>query len=642
MKTTVAQTYQVPITADAGTRAPRPRKPFAAARWLAMALVAVFTFAAQAQRTATATAVVMSGFVVDITVTDGGAGYFYFDPPAVAITGGGGSGASAVATQSNGAVSHISVLTTGSGYTGTPNVVIAPPLPTMGVTTMALQMSPMLVVDGEPGSTARVSYAESATPNQWVVITNAVLGTNTFTWCDPQARPGQRRYEAVSVPPNPSPNPRTALGTAVVYNGFVVGVTIINGGRGYLSSPSITFVGSGSGATATATISNGVVTQVTMINPGAGYGSASVVFSAPPRLTRLTEYRVPQLAVRQEPPSDVILQASTTPAGTNRWTDLTALRTSSNGAVWFDMTATQAMAQFYRTVVRPIPASMVLIPAGSFTMGNCMDSNNSLELPLHTVQVSAFYMDKYEVTKALWDGVYQWATNHGYSFDNAGSGKASTHPVQAINWYDAVKWCNARSEKEGRPPAYYTEASQTVVYRNGRSSVENGWVKWAGGYRLPTEAEWEKASRGGISGHRFPWSGTDNISHSVANYNATTNYPYNVGYPYDLSYPAGYHPAFNDGISPYTSPVGYFAANGYGLCDMAGNVHEWCWDWKAWYSSGSQTDPRGPTSGSMRVLRGGSWYQVPWYCQSSARNENGPTAHSFILGFRVVLAPVQP
>jgi formylglycine-generating enzyme required for sulfatase activity len=279
---------------------------------------------------------------------------------------------------------------------------------------------------------------------------------------------------------------------------------------------------------------------------------------------------------------------------------------------------------------------MVLIPAGSFTMGNCMSPSegNSDELPLLTVYVSAFYMDRYEVTKALSDEVYQWAITHGYTFDDAGSGKASTHPVQSIDWYDCVKWCNARSENEGRVPAYYTSAAQTTPYRTGQINVQNDWVNWNSGYRLPTEAEWEKAARGGASGHRFPWSDADTITHSRANYYS------DAGYGYDVSPTRGYHPAFDD-VRPYTSPVGYFAANGYGLYDMAGNVWEWCWDWYGSYSSDSQTDPRGPGSGSSRVIRGGGWLHYAVHCRTAYCGSIIPTGSGNFIGFRSVLPPGQ-
>jgi formylglycine-generating enzyme required for sulfatase activity len=306
------------------------------------------------------------------------------------------------------------------------------------------------------------------------------------------------------------------------------------------------------------------------------------------------------------------------------------------------LSASEILSLYNSGLPAPAPSSgMALIPAGSFTMGNCMNPNEgwSDEMPLHSVYVSAFYMDKYDVTYSLWQQVYTWATNHGYGFDNAGSGKAANHPVQTINWYDAVKWCNARSEMEGRTPAYYTDATLASVYRSGELDISNSCVNWNAGYRLPTEAEWEKAARGGASGQRFPWGNT--INESQANYSVDLGY-----FSYDVNPYSGCNAAYANGSYPYTSPVGSFAPNGYGLYDMAGNVWQWCWDWCGDYSSGSQTDPRGPTTGqygSNRELRGGSWSSNALYCRTAGRDDAGFPAHSNYAdyGFRSVLPPGQ-
>jgi formylglycine-generating enzyme required for sulfatase activity len=355
-------------------------------------------------------------------------------------------------------------------------------------------------------------------------------------------------------------------------------------------------------------------------------------FAAAPVITDIVMIGAnPRLGIQGDVGSTHQIRYSTDLSQTN-WTVLTNVVVAASPYWLVDVAAPPAPFRFYRVLALNLaPTNIALIPAGSFTMGDTFSEGNTNELPSHTVYVSAFFMDKSEVTKALWDDVYQWAITHSYSFDNPGSGKAADHPVQTISWYDMVKWCNARSEKDGRVTAYYTSVEQTTVYRTGQVDVQNDWVKWNAGYRLPTEAEWEKAARGGGSGRRFPWSDADTITHSRANYIS------DVAYAYDISLTRGYHPTFNDGVFPYTNPVGYFAANGYGLYGMAGNVFEYCWDVYGPYSGGSQTDPRGATSGPGHVLRGGSWFGPAVFNRVARRAFNPPTTAHDHGGFRSVL-----
>ena len=315
-------------------------------------------------------------------------------------------------------------------------------------------------------------------------------------------------------------------------------------------------------------------------------------------------------------------------------------------------------------------AEMVAIPAGSFQMGDSLgdwggagDDVNG-ELPVHAVYVSAFYIDTYEVTMALWDEVASWAVANSYdielavlSYDRSQlvtdvAAKAPDQPVYNVSWYEAVKWANARSEMEGLTPCYTFGGD---VYRSGPEDDPSGGsdpgCNWsANGYRLPTEAEWEKAARGGAAGLRFPWSDADTTDHGRANYygGGDSVYSYDVS-PAEEYYHPDYYPDEYSVPEPYTSPVGSFAPNGYGLYDMAGNVFEWCWDWydESYYASSPESDPHGPASGPweeddptffmpFRVVRGGDWNGPAYYSRVAFRMYVWPVEYGMTLGFRLV------
>jgi len=212
---------------------------------------------------------------------------------------------------------------------------------------------------------------------------------------------------------------------------------------------------------------------------------------------------------------------------------------------------------------------MVLIPAGSFLMGDAFNEGNSSERPVHEVYLDAFYMDIYEVTNAQYAA---FDPTHTYPV-----GKEN-HPVTHVSWYGAM-----------------------------------AYAQWAG-KRLPTEAEWEKAARGGLVSKRYPWG--DEVTGYEGNF---------------------YYPSYDPNAD--TTPVGSYAPNGYGLYDMGGNVWEWCEDWydASYYAASPTTNPQGPSSGTVHVLRGGSWCDNEGLLRVAYRGFFGNATYPGIdVGFRCV------
>jgi formylglycine-generating enzyme required for sulfatase activity len=229
-------------------------------------------------------------------------------------------------------------------------------------------------------------------------------------------------------------------------------------------------------------------------------------------------------------------------------------------------------------------------------MGSASEDGD--EQPVHPVRVSGFYMSKYEVTQEEWGELMG---------NNPSNFKGRKLPVENVSWYDAIDYCNRRSIKEGLIPVY-TRSGDAVT-----------WNRSANGYRLPTEAEWEYAARGGVQSRGYVYAGSNNAG--------------DVGW-------------YDGNSGSKTHDVGTKGGNELGLYDMSGNVWEWCWDWYGGYRLPvnlyneplTQTDPVGPDSGSDRVLRGGSWANYAQILRSAYRFSFWPSYRHNRDGVRLVRA----
>ncbi len=284
-----------------------------------------------------------------------------------------------------------------------------------------------------------------------------------------------------------------------------------------------------------------------------------------------------------------------------------------------------ASESFLHASGAPACGDMVEIPSGAFVMGDQNGVGAGDESPAHRVQIDAFLIDRCEVSNGLVAEVYQWALGQGMimvttgGVYNAGGRRQllldtqdwnaelsidgadvvvqagrELFPCVEVTWYGAQAYCRFRSLMENLEPCLDFTTWQ-CDFR-------------ATGYRLPTEAEWEKAARGGLPGHVFPWPGrgrdfADLVLPSHANYWESGD-PFDGIGGYNFASPVGYY-------NGQQVPAGTVMTNGYGLYDMCGNVEEWCWDYysKDWYATPHAGLPNtaGPPAGSRRVVRGGSW-----------------------------------